>query len=177
MQCPFCNYDNIEGVDQCERCNAALTDLADLEKKSEIELDLLRRPLGDLIAQDYATVPPDLSVRKVVQRLHDGGHHCAVVLKDDRIVGIFTERDILQKLADQFDARAESPVSDYMTPDPDTLRVGDPVAFGLNRMMVRGYRHIPVLKDGKLAGVVSVRDILGYLVNRFDDLVPADASA
>ena len=117
MQCPFCNYDNIEGVDECERCNAALTDLADLEVKSEIELDLLRRPLGDLIAQDYATVPPDLPVREVVQQLHNGGHHCAVVLKDDGIVGIFTERDILQKLADQFDSRADAPVNDYMTPD------------------------------------------------------------
>ena len=101
---------------------------------------------------DEYTQWAEKSVREVVQQLHNGGHHCAVVLKDDGIVGIFTERDILQKLADRFESRADAPVSDYMTPDPDTLRVGDPVAFGLNRMMVRGYRHIPVLKDGKLAG-------------------------
>ena len=128
-----------------------------------------------------AEVPPAVvalttTVLEAVQVMVSKRVGAVAVVQEDRLAGIFTERDILQKLADQFDARADSPVSDYMTPDPDTLQISDHVAFGLNRMMVRGYRHIPVLKDGKLAGVISVRDILGYLVNRFGDLVPADAS-
>ena len=65
MQCPFCNYENIDGVDQCERCSAALTDLSDLVEKSDIELDLLHRPLGEMVAQDFETVEPTPSLLEV----------------------------------------------------------------------------------------------------------------
>lgn len=166
MECPFCNHENMEGVDQCAQCSADLADLDTAREESDIELDLLRRPLGDLAAQDYATASPDLTVREVVRRLNDDGQHCAIVLEGDRIAGIFTERDILQKLAGQFEELADAPVAEYMTPNPATLRYDDPVAFGLNRMMVGGYRHIPIVRDGKLVGVVSVRAILGYLADR-----------
>lgn len=169
MKCPLCNHENIEGADQCARCHADLVDPDDLEERSDIERDLLRRPFGELAAHDYDVVSPELSVRQVVRRLNEHGHHCAIVLAGDEISGIFTERDILYKLADRFEARADAPVSEYMTPHPETLSYDDPVAFGLNRMMVGGYRHIPVKREGKLAGVVSVRDILGYMLHRFGE--------
>ncbi len=174
MRCPFCNSENIEGADQCGACSTDLTDLDGLRDRSDIELDLLHHPLGDLIAHDYVKVEPDLPVREVVRRLNEGCYHCAIVVDGDRITGILTERDILTKLADRFHACANEPVSEFMTPDPETLQHYDPVAFGLNRMTVGGYRHIPIERDGKLAGVVSVRDILGYMVERFGDLLPAD---
>jgi CBS domain-containing protein len=180
MQCPFCNSDNIEGVDQCARCGVDLSNASGLEERSEIELDLLHRPLGELMerlprrGQDHATVQPDLPVRDVVLRLNQDGHHCAIVLDGEKIAGIFTERDVLNKLAHRFEAAAGEPVSDYMTPQPATLQADDPVAFGLNRMMIGGYRHIPIVREGKLAGVVSVRDILGYLLDRFGHLLPAE---
>ena len=170
MLCPFCNSENIEGVDHCDCCNAALTNIADLEEMSGIELDLLRRPLGELVAQDFVTVSPETSIRDVVTQLNNGKHHCAIVLDGDRVAGIFTERDILNKIADRFDTICDSSVSQHMTSNPATLNFDDPVAFGLNRMMVGGYRHIPVLRDAKLEGVVSVRDILGYLLQRFPEL-------
>ena len=177
MKCPFCNFENLEGVDQCARCSVDLTDPDDLRDRSEIELDLLNRPLGELIAQDYVTVDRNLSVCEVVQRLNEHDRHFAIVLDGDVIAGIFTERDILYKLADQFDARADTRVSEFMTPDPETLQCDDPVAFGLNRMMVGGYRHIPIERDGKLAGVVSVRDILGYMLDRFGDSLPTETAS
>lgn len=177
MQCPFCNYENIDGVDQCERCSAALTDLSDLAEKSDIELDLLHRPLGEMVAQDFETVEPNVPVREVVSRLKQRKYHYAIILEGDRIAGIFTERDVLYKLADRFDELADSPVRDHMTANPVTLQADDPVAFALNRMMVGGYRHIPVQRDGKLVGVASVRDILGYLVKRFPELVTAGAAS
>ncbi len=177
MQCPSCNHDNIEGVDQCAQCDADLADVDIAKEESDIELDLLRRPLGDLVAQDFATASPDLSVREVIRLLNDDGQHCAIILEGERIAGIFTERDILQKIAGQFEERADAPVARYMTPNPATLQYDAPVAFGLNRMMVGGYRHIPIVRDGKLAGVVSVRAILGYLADRCGDVVPTDTSA
>ena len=50
-----------------------------------------------------------------------------------------------------------------MTPNPETLRVQDKIAFALHRMNVGGFRHVPVTDGGKLAGVISIRDILAYL--------------
>lgn len=171
MICPFCNHENIAGVDQCARCSADLTNLDDRGNTHEIEQDLLRRPLGDLAANDYLELTPDTSVGETVRRLNKDGYHCAIVTSEGRIVGIFTERDILNKLADRFDDCADAPISNYMTPNPETLGRQDPVAFALNRMMVPGFRHIPIQDDGALIGVVSVRDILAYLADHFHDVV------
>ena len=177
MQCPFCGHENIQGVDQCAQCGVDLADLDTHKDKSKIELDLLHRPLGELMAHDYITVAPELPVREVIRRLNEESQHCAIVHDGDKISGILTERDILNKLAHRFEARADDPVRDHMTPDPETLQFNDPVAFGLNRMMVGGYRHIPIERDGKLAGVVSVRHIISYMVDRFPEVLGTGAKA
>lgn len=177
MECPFCSFENIDGVAQCAHCGVDLADLDVLKDKSDIEIDLLRRPLGDLSADDYATVPPDLSVREVVKRLNEKNQHCAVVVDAGKIAGIFTERDLLNKLVVEWSARGDDPVRDHMTPSPETLQFDDPIAFGLNRMTVGGFRHIPIERAGKLAGVVSVRHILDYLVDRFPNVLAIGAEA
>ena len=171
MICPHCAHENIDGLDQCAECGADLTGVDEGDRGQDIERDLLTRPLGALVAHDYAEVSPDTTVRAAVERLSKGGGYCAVVVDEGKITGIFTERDILQRLADGFDDRADHPVSQYMTPHPETLREQDPVAFGLNRMMVGGYRHIPIENNGTLVGVVSVRDILHYLAEQFGDVL------
>ena len=171
MICPFCDCDNIAGVEQCARCHADLTNLEDGERAPDIERDLLHRPLGELVVRDYLEVSPDTFVRETIRQMNEGGYHCAIVTSDGHVVGIFTERDILNNIADRFEQRADDPVINYMTANVETLGKDDPAAFALNRMMVGGFRHIPVEEDGKLIGVVSVRDILGYLADHFDDVL------
>ncbi len=177
MKCPACSHGNIEGVDQCARCQADLTDVADSPTTPDIEHDLLNRPLATLIADDYLEVSPEVPVGEVVTRLNVGGCHCAIVVERGATVGIFTARDILNELADSFAPRAHMPVGEFMTPDPETLDHDVPIAFGLNRMMVGGYGHIPILRAGRLAGVVSVRNVLSFLVERLGETLQADAPA
>lgn len=177
MNCPFCGSENLEGVDQCATCEVDLTDVEALTAESGLEIDLLQRPLGELAASDYVTVTADTSVRNIIRQLNDTGHHCAIVQDGDRLTGILTARDILNKLTEHFAALADDPIAKHMTPDPVTLEHNDPVAFGLNRMMVGGYRHIPVLKNEKLCGVVSVRNVLKYLVDRFPATLPTGKTA
>ncbi len=178
MECPCCSFDNLSGVDQCACCEADLTDPGVIEEKwSEIERDLLSRPIGELAARNYIEVPADAPVSETAERMIQNRCPCAIVVERNRIVGIFTERDILMRLANQFDALADRAVRNYMTADPVTLRHSDPVVFGLNRMMVGGYRHIPIEKDGKLCGVVSVRDLLSFLAQRLDGSHPAPLAA
>ena len=177
MKCPFCAHDNIEGEDQCVRCQADLTHAGDPSATPDIEHELFSHPLGELVADDYLEVSPEVPVGEVVTRLEQGGLHCAIVVERGATVGIFTDRDILNKLADSFAARAHLPVRDFMTPDPETLEHDVPIAFGLNRMMVGGCRHIPILREGRLAGMVSVRNVLSFLVERLGETQKADALA
>lgn len=176
MQCPLCGSDNIEGVDQCARCEVDLTDPDNLANRSRIEIDLMHRPLGELVAHDYASVAPDVSIREVARQLNEKGHHFAMVLEGSDIKGIFTERDMLNKVADRFGEYADKPVREFMTPDPEMLQFDAPVVFAINRMTVGGFRHVPVVKDDRLVGVVSVRDILAYMVEHFKEWVPAEAT-
>lgn len=177
MRCPYCSYENIEGADQCTRCSVDLSHLALEPDGHDRGHDFLSRPLGELMAQDYLAVSPDAEIADVVSRFNETGDHVTIVVENDRIVGIFTERDLLTKVGDDYDSAQRSPIQSYMTPAPETLSKDDSVAFGLNRMMVGDYRHIPIEDDGKLVGVVSVRDILGFLVDRFPDLLEPAASA
>lgn len=176
MICPFCNHNNIDGVDECAECRGSLAGFDGDDNTSRIERDLLKRKLGEIVAHDYVEIPPDLPIRDAIKRLNEGDCHCAIVVDENGIVGVFTERDVLTKLADQYDTHADAPVSTCMTPDPVTLGHDSPIVFGLNRMMVGDYRHIPIERDGKLAGVVSVRDILGYLVEQFNEWLPAETT-
>lgn len=167
MECPFCCTTNIEGSDHCEFCNADLSVALDGDSASHIEADLIRRPLAELAAKDYVVVGPGTTVQDTLKTWRNGGFHCAIVVENDVILGIFTERDVLNKLAHDYERCAGDAISEHMTPAPSTLDADVPVAFALNRMTVGGYRHVPITQNEKLHGVVSVRDMLQYMHDRY----------
>jgi CBS domain-containing protein len=87
-----------------------------------------------------------------------------LVERDARAVGIFTERDVLRRVVlrglDQ-----GRPVSEVMTRDPEALGADDSIAFALNRMIVGGYRHLPIVDDqGKPGAVLSLREVVSFIV-------------
>jgi CBS domain-containing protein len=90
------------------------------------------------------------------------------VLEDSRVVGILTDRDILKKVALR-EGALDQPVSQHMTPDPVVLREDDMVAYALNKMGDGGFRHIPVVRDGELVGMITVRDIMNWVLGRYFD--------
>ena len=93
--------------------------------------------------------------------MHEAEADCVLVTVDDRLVGIFTDRDAVVKAAgkrlDAFHVR------DFMTPDPVVLRHDDPIAIAINKMAVGGFRHIPIVEDGRPTGVVTARDVFHHL--------------
>jgi CBS domain-containing protein len=85
-------------------------------------------------------------------------------MENDRLAGIFTERDILMKVAGQPLDLIHTPVSASMTPDPFTLPADANVAFALSKMVLEGFRHIPLVDDeGYPTAVVSMRNLIEYL--------------
>jgi len=80
------------------------------------------------------------------------------VMEAERLVGIFTERDVLRALGEHFDA-AGHPVSEWMTADPVTVPPTTEKAVALKTMLDGNFRHLPVLEGGQVVGVVSMRDL------------------
>jgi 2-oxoglutarate ferredoxin oxidoreductase subunit beta len=140
--------------------------------KTEIHESLASDPLSNL---DYSSrkdvlVPADLTLAQAIQRMQDLNEGALlVVTADGRPVGIFTERDILAKVATQIDHLELHLIADYMTPNPDVLPASAPIAHALHLMAVHHYRHVPVVNDeGVALGVVSFRDVVRYIETWFD---------
>jgi len=76
----------------------------------------------------------------------------------------------LCKIAGDFEAHADAPISRFMTKAPGTLEGHVAVVFGLNRMTVGGFRHIPITTDKKLSGLVSTRDFFAFMVQRLREI-------
>ena len=163
MICPYCGHDNIAGSYSCDQCG---TDLAGLDlptAQSRLQETIMDVPLGKLEPHKPLTIGPDESVGKAIQMMKEKGHGSILVVKKGRLVGIFTERDAVLKLAGGKRDIDTTPIKKVMTPNPDVLTEDDTIAFALNRMSVMGYRHVPIVKDDEPVGFVSVRGILNYI--------------
>ena len=128
---------------------------------------VLQTPVSEIMATDPLVVDVGSTVADAVDAMN--GHHtgCVLVEKNDRIVGIFTERDVLRKVIFR-DGNRMWKVDTVMTKNPETLPPTASVAYALNKMSVDGYRHIPIVdKEGKAIGVLSVKDIVNFLVEYF----------
>ena len=92
-----------------------------------------------------------------------------VVDGDGRLVGIFSERDLLTKVAGLHADYRGLPVRDFMTPNPETVTADDPLAVALHKMDLGGYRHLPVVQVGKPVGMISVRDLMRHITRLCKD--------
>jgi CBS domain-containing protein len=116
---------------------------------------------------DFVCIAPSTPLATAIQVMKQDEGGCAIVCEDNaRIVGIFTERDLLTKIVGQ-DTDLNAPVSNWMSPVVATLTpdatIGDAVAI----MNDKGYRNIPLVKDGKLVGSISVFDVISYLAESY----------
>lgn len=163
MKCPACQQDNIAGVDQCANC------MSDLTAVAEAALDPVERSfnevrLRELIKRPPLIVAPTDSVESVVNRMASQSKPCALVVYDNVVVGIFTERDALGRISADYDGARDRPVREFMTAAPETLSANDCLAYAVNKMSVGGYRHVPITDvDEKPLGVVAVRDVVERL--------------
>ena len=114
--------------------------------------------VGEIMSKDLITVDPESTVAEAATVM--GEHHAgsALVMGDDSLHGIFTERDIVRALGEHFDA-AGHPVSHWMTRNPVTIGSDADVHDALERMLTGGFRHLPVMDGDHVVGLVSMRDL------------------
>lgn len=103
------------------------------------------------------------SLRRILQAMRDRRASCALLTREDRLAGIFTERDVVTRVAGTPDV-FDKPVAEVMTPDPEHVRRGDRLFTAVRLMRRRGYRHVPVVDDGgRVLGCVRHEDVVDYL--------------
>ena len=114
-------------------------------------------------------VGPATPVGDVLRLMVERKIGCVLVAEGPKPVGIFSERDALRKINDQAAEFAGRPVSDFMTPNPQTLMADAKIAFAVQRMDLGGFRHLPIVDcGGHLIGVISARDILAVSYGHHD---------
>jgi predicted transcriptional regulator len=164
MICPSCGYDNIEGSDRCEECMTPLRNL-DVPRSDMVEglaRSVMEAKLNQL-EQEFLAVAPDAAASEVVRRMNEARVGCALVLDGDRLVGIFTERDVLNKLGANAALAQSTPIKNLMSANPEVLRETDSVATAVNKMSMGRYRHIPVQRVDGSYGVTSIKHVLKYI--------------
>lgn len=164
MICPDCFHDNIEGVDVCEECGQSLTVF---DVGTEFEQSICRHSIRVLVPKSPESVPASTKVRDAIQKMVQLRIGCVLVEDGGKLVGVFTERDVLNRVATQTEA-LDRPVSEVMTSALETITKEDSIAYALHTMDVGGYRHMPIVDaSGRGVGIVSMRDILRFLCVRF----------
>jgi CBS domain-containing protein len=114
--------------------------------------------VGDIMTTGLFSIDPSTTVAEAATVMGERRIGSALVMDGDRLLGIFTERDIVRALGEHFDA-AGHPVSDWMTPDPMTAEPTTPVEQALSTMLERNFRHLPVVDGDRILGIVSMRDL------------------
>ena len=136
----------------------------------DFQLHLETETVEHCYPSDALCAAPDDSVRTVLRQLQQVRTGAAMVCRDNRLLGIFTERDALRLLADG--VNLEVPVSEVMVKNPVTVRMSDTVGQAIGLMSAGGFRRLPIVdREGKIRGVLKVSGILHYLVEHFPKVV------
>jgi len=121
--------------------------------------------VSEVMSPDVASVEAGASIADAARLMVQGGFGSVIVVQGKMLIGILTERDVLRAAATETDL-SQAGVDEWMTPEPETAEsdLGTEDAAGL--MLSRGFRHLPVTRDGDLVGIVSLRDVLSARIGR-----------
>jgi CBS domain-containing protein len=129
-----------------------------------------RRIIPDVVHdQDVLFLAAEATVAeacRAMKRRHVG---CVLVMEQDRLCGIFTERDVVNRVVAADLDPAKTPLATVMTRDPDTIEASSSPIEALRMMQDRGYRHLPVIAGETVVGIVSRRDFLGDEKSRLEE--------
>ena len=112
----------------------------------------------DAMTPVLLTAPASTTIAEAASLMAQRRVGSAVVVEDEQLMGIFTERDIVKALS-QDSLATQLAIGHWMTRDPQTITPDASLEEALQRMVSGHFRHLPVLKDGRLVGMLSMRDI------------------
>ena len=148
--------------------------IAEREAPARRQLDetALHEPINILPYVPPLNVTPQTSVAEAIRLMQEQRVGCVLVQEANRLVGIFTERDLLNKVLGSAQDLTQVRVEAVMTADPEALPIDAPLAFALNRMGEGGFRRLPLVDEAhRPVGMLSVKHIISYLAEFFPEAV------
>jgi CBS domain-containing protein len=139
------------------------------EVTTVIQDRLTEDPIAALEPNVPITVDASTSLAKAIRQMNAHNIGCLLVTDaNDELVGIFTERDVLMRVAGLVEDLSQVTVGDYMTSGPLAVTADLPVAHALYLMSVHGFRHLPLVDEAnRPEGIISFRDVIRYLKQNF----------
>lgn len=129
------------------------------------------RSMSDLVSrQNPLTLPADTTVKKACECMRERGVGAVLVTDEkQRLLGIFTGRDAVCRVLANSKSPSRTRLAEAMTPHPDAIGPGRSAIEALRQMQDGGYRHLPVVDNGKVVGIVSRGDFRGLEQARLDE--------
>jgi len=117
--------------------------------------------------QEFVTAPKNMAVREAARLMKSHNVGAILVVEDDKLVGVFTERDALFRVVAEGRDAATTELGAVMTQNPKTVQVDSPFSLALQMMYEGGFRNVPVVENSRPVGLVSARDALGPELKEF----------
>lgn len=129
-----------------------------------LEESLCEEQVTTITHKPFKTITPDTTIAQALRIMVDCDMSCLMVAEGTHLLGMFTERDVLNKVADRYQQVKDHPVSLVMTHDPAIVHNNDTPAKALNLMAVAGFRHVPILDMNEgIVGIIGPRRTVSYL--------------
>jgi CBS domain-containing protein len=114
-------------------------------------------------SRDIFSLPPDHTIAEAVRTLAEKRIGAVLITaKDGSLAGILSERDVVRALAQDGAAALDHPVSRHMTAKVETAHESDTIPRMMERMTIGKFRHLPVVEEGKVVGIISIGDVVKY---------------
>lgn len=128
-----------------------------------VEVLLKEKKIYQIVNPRLVQAPPELSIEEAVELMHGHKSGYIVIAKNKKVVGIFTETDLVMKILEK-EVDWKKPVSEFMTKEPAVLKMTDSVGTAIDVMGQGPFYHIPLVDEkGELANVLSVRTLIRFL--------------
>jgi CBS domain-containing protein len=139
----------------------------------ELQGALLEDTVRLLAPSEPLRMRGDQSVARAIGAMVQNRRAAVVIVDhDDRLIGIFTERDVLTRVMGAGRVARDTLLADVMTPEPETLRSNDRICFAINRMHAGGFRSLPIVDDThRPIGIITVNDVVRWLAEIFPEAV------
>ena len=145
-----------------------LSNFEPVSYSTELQRALAEDHVGALNSRPYLMIAPQAPLSEAIEMLHQSGVSSLLVVDGQRLVGIFTERDVLEKVVEQYSRVSSDPVERFMTSDPTIVFQTDPSAAAAAAIAVAGHRHVPVVDmDQHVQGIVSPRRVFEFMEQHF----------
>lgn len=128
----------------------------------------IQDPISSLGLEQPLTAELGTSLKNALNILQKKKQNCLLIVENDMLVGILTERDLLLKVTGKgFDLDLVT-VDEFMTKNPEHLSSEDPLAYALNKMHIGGFRHVPIVNDDLIpVGLISISNIISTIADYF----------